>query len=111
MSESPIDPIESNVRVAEIIEVLRTIYDPEVPVNIYDLGLVYDLKIDDAGVARITMTLTSPACPVAGSLPPQVEAEVRELDGVADCEVEIVWDPPWTPDMMSEAARLQLDML
>jgi FeS assembly SUF system protein len=111
MSESPIDRITSNIRLAEIVEVLKTIYDPEVPVNIFDLGLIYDVALDDDGSVRIDMTLTSPACPVAGTLPPQVEAEVKALDSVSNCTVEVVWDPPWDPDMMSEAAKLQLDML
>ncbi len=93
-----------------IIEALRTVYDPEVPVNIYDLGLIYDLDVSPDGVVRITMTLTSPACPVAGSLPPEVGARVRALADVSDVNVEIVWDPPWSPDRMSDAARLELNL-
>lgn len=91
-----------------IIEVLRTCYDPEIPVNIYDLGLIYDIEITPASEVIVRMTLTAPGCPVAFSLPAEVEAKIRSLDGVADARVELVWDPPWTPDRMSETARLQL---
>jgi len=93
-----------------VIEVLRTIYDPEIPVNIYELGLIYDIDVTPEGRVAIRMTLTSPMCPVAGSLPPDVEARVRAIDGVTDSKVEITWEPPWGPDMMTEAARLQLNM-
>jgi len=93
-----------------IIDALRTIYDPEVPVNLYDMGLIYGVEIADDGAVNIRMTLTTPACPVAGILPQQVQAKVKALPGVSGCEVELVWDPPWTPDRMSEAARLQLNM-
>jgi FeS assembly SUF system protein len=79
-------------------------------VDIYDLGLIYDVDVDAAGAVRIQMTLTSPACPVAGSLPPEVESRIRAVDGVTNVSVELVWDPPWTPERMSEAARLQLNM-
>jgi FeS assembly SUF system protein len=92
----------------KIIEVLGTCYDPEIPVNIYELGLVYDIEITPAGVVQVRMTLTSPACPVAGSLPPEVEAKVRAVPGVSSARVEVVWDPPWTMERMSEAARVQL---
>jgi len=95
-----------------IIEAIRTCYDPEIPVNIYELGLVYDINVDEPkGEVSIRMTLTSPACPVAGSLPPEVEAKVRAVPGVTKASVEVVWDPPWTPDKMTEAAKLQLGML
>lgn len=92
-----------------IIEALKTCYDPEIPVDIYELGLIYnvDFRPDDKFV-DLTMTLTSPACPVAGSLPGEVEDKVRTVEGVDDARVEVVWDPPWTPDLMSEAARLEL---
>ncbi len=93
-----------------VIAAMRTVFDPEVPVNIYDLGLIYDLQIDPAGVVTVKMTLTTPACPVAGILPGQVEARVKEVDGVQDAKVELVWDPPWTPQRMSDAAKLQLNM-
>jgi FeS assembly SUF system protein len=93
-----------------VIEAIRTCFDPEIPVNIYDLGLVYSVKVDPAGGVAVQMTLTSPMCPVAESLPPEVEAKVRSVAGVTGASVEVVWDPPWTPAMMSEAARLQLNM-
>ncbi len=93
-----------------IIDVLRTIFDPEIPVNIYELGLIYDVEVDDRGHAQIAMTLTSPACPVAGSLPGEVEHKVRTVPGVRDATVELTWDPPWTPDKMSEEAKLLLNL-
>jgi len=109
MSET--QPADSNSTVTEeqIIKVLRGVYDPEIPVSIYDLGLIYDIRIDDDAV-HVRMTLTTPACPVAGILPGQVETRVKAIEGVSDATVELVWDPPWTPDRMSEAAKLQLNM-
>jgi FeS assembly SUF system protein len=92
----------------KVVEALTTCYDPEIPVNIYELGLVYDVDVTEAGAVNIRMTLTSPACPVAGSLPPEVEQKVRSIPGVRSARVEIVWDPPWTMERMSEAARVQL---
>ena len=92
----------------QVIEALKSCYDPEIPVNIYELGLVYDVLADPEGSVSIRMTLTSPACPVAGSLPPEVQAKVKDIPGVTDAKVEVVWDPPWHPSMMSEAAKLQL---
>ena len=92
------------------VELLKTVYDPEIPVDIYELGLVYKIEIDGESNVKIEMTLTSPACPVAGSLPIEVENKMRSIEGVGNVDVEIVWDPPWTPDMMSEAAKLQLNM-
>ena len=94
----------------EIVRVLRTIHDPEIPVNIYDLGLVYNIEIDNAGSVQILMTLTSPACPVAGMLVAQVETKVKTMEAISDAHVELVWDPPWTVDRMSEAARLELNL-
>ncbi|MBT5050194.1 MAG: SUF system Fe-S cluster assembly protein [Rhodospirillaceae bacterium] len=94
-----------------IIEAISTIYDPEIPVNIYELGLIYDLSITADDRVRVEMTLTSPACPVAGSLPGEVEQKVREVDGVQDVALELVWDPPWTPERMTEAARLELGFM
>jgi nitrogen fixation NifU-like protein len=91
-----------------VIEVLKTCYDPEIPVDIYELGLIYDVTAHEQGHVDVKMTLTSPMCPVAGSLPGEVEAKVRGVDGVTGARVELVWDPPWDQDMMSEAARLKL---
>jgi FeS assembly SUF system protein len=93
-----------------IIEALRTVYDPEIPVNIYDLGLVYALDVDEQGRVRVEMTLTAPACPVAETMPCQVEEALRSVAGVEDACVELVWEPPWTRERMSEEARLMLDM-
>jgi FeS assembly SUF system protein len=93
-----------------IVEALGTCYDPEIPVNIYELGLIYDIDISEAGAVAVRMTLTSPACPAAASLPPEVESKVRDVPGVSGAKVEVVWDPPWTPERMSEAARVQLGM-
>ncbi len=106
MDGSPLDKLNAQATEALIVEVLRTIFDPELPVNIYDLGLIYKVEVDAAGVATIQMTLTTPACPVAETLPPEVEAKVTSVDGVSDAHVELVWEPPWTPDRMSDAARL-----
>jgi FeS assembly SUF system protein len=95
---------------AEVIGALGSIYDPEIPVNIYELGLIYDVKVDASGAVAIRMTLTAPACPSAQALPLEVENRVREVPGVSDVKVEVVWDPPWTADRMTEAAKLQLGM-
>lgn len=96
---------------AKIIDVLKTIYDPEIPVNIYDLGLIYTINIDDQNYVRIGMTLTSPNCPVAESLPIEVRDKINTLEGVEFVKVEILWEPPWNPDMMSEVAKLELGYL
>ncbi|MDZ7725546.1 MAG: SUF system Fe-S cluster assembly protein [candidate division KSB1 bacterium] len=95
----------------EIIESLKTIFDPEIPVNIYDLGLIYDIQVDEQGRAGLEMTLTSPMCPVAESLPVEVEKNLREIKGVTDVDVQVVWDPPWSPDLMSDEAKLKLNLL
>lgn len=94
----------------KVIEALRTVYDPEIPVNIYELGLVYGVDVSPAGEVIVRMTLTSPMCPVAGSLPPEVEYKVLSIPGVTSARAELVWDPPWNPDKMTEAARLQLGL-
>jgi FeS assembly SUF system protein len=94
-----------------VIEAIRTVYDPEIPVNIYDIGLVYEIEVSDTGMVTITMTLTSPACPVAEILPIQVESKVNALEGVSGAMVDLVWDPPWTPEKMSEAAKLELGFM
>ena len=95
----------------EVVDVLKTIYDPEIPVNIYELGLIYDIDIDESNFVDIKMTLTSPACPVAGSLPPEVENKASMVPGVSGAKVELVWDPPWDMSKMSEAAKLQLNLM
>jgi FeS assembly SUF system protein len=94
-----------------IIAVLKTVYDPEIPVDIYELGLIYGVEVTDDGEAHVTMTLTTPMCPVAETLPPEVEDKVRNVMGVKDCSLDLVWDPPWSVDMMSDAARLELNMM
>ena len=94
----------------EVIAALKTIYDPEIPVNIYDLGLIYDIKIDDDDHVCIDMTLTSPGCPVAQTFPGTVETRVNQIEEVNDCTVTLVWDPPWDKDRMSEVAKLELGM-
>ncbi len=94
----------------QVTDALRTVYDPEIPVNIYELGLVYGIDIQPGGHVVIRMTLTAPGCPVAGSLPIEVESKVAGIPGVNSAKVEIVWDPPWNPDMISEAGKLQLGM-
>ena len=94
----------------QVIDILKTCYDPEIPVDIYELGLIYKTEVSPEGDVRIEMTLTSPMCPAAGSLPPEVERKVSELPGVRSVTVEVVWEPVWTPEKMTEAARLQLGM-
>jgi FeS assembly SUF system protein len=93
-----------------IVEVLKTVYDPEIPVDIYELGLVYEVDVKPDASVHVTMTLTTPMCPVAETLPPEVEAKVRDVEGVGEVVLDLVWDPPWSPDMMSEAAKLALNM-
>lgn len=95
----------------QIIEALKAVYDPEIPVNIYDLGLIYQLDVDDNGIVHIQMTLTAPGCPVAQTFPATVEDAVKCVPGVTDACVELVWDPPWTKDRMTEVAKLQTGML
>jgi FeS assembly SUF system protein len=93
---------------ADVVAQLKTVYDPEIPVDVYELGLVYAIDVGEDGHVEIRLTLTSPMCPVAGSLPPEVEAKVAQVPGVKSARVEVVWEPPWNPSMMSEAARLEL---
>ncbi len=95
----------------QVVRVLETVFDPEIPVNIYELGLVYDIEIEPRGAVRIRMTLTSPSCPSAQTLPPEVQYKILGIPGVTDASVEVVWDPPWDQSRMSEAARLQLGLL
>ncbi len=95
---------------AAVIDAMREVYDPEIPVNIFELGLIYDYKVSGAGDVEIQMTLTAPGCPVAGILPGHLARTVSEADGVGEVVVELVWDPPWDMSMMSEGARVELDM-
>ncbi len=92
----------------ELLSVVKNCYDPEIPVNIFDLGLIYKIEVNEEKHCHIDMTLTSPACPVAGTLPPDVETRVDAIPAIRSCQVEVVWDPPWNPEMMSEAAKLEL---
>ncbi|MBC2844005.1 DUF59 domain-containing protein [Winogradskyella flava] len=108
MSETTID---TNVLGDKIVRVLKTIYDPEIPVDIYELGLIYDVFVNEDYQVKILMTLTTPNCPVAETLPLEVEEKVKSLNDVKDAEVEITFDPPWSQDLMSEEAKLELGML
>jgi len=94
----------------KIIEEIKKIYDPEIPVNIYDLGLIYDIKVEDKNTAKIKMTLTSPNCPVAESLPKEVKDGIMQVEGIDNVDLDLVWDPPWDKDRMSEAAKLELNL-
>jgi len=104
--------VEVNKQVLEekVIEALKSCYDPEIPVNIFELGLIYEIRIDDEANVHIKMTLTSPACPVAGSLPPEVEMRVQSIPEVNNVKVEIVWNPPWDKEMMSDVAKVELGL-
>jgi len=95
---------------AQVIDVLRTVYDPEIPVNIYDLGLIYRCDVDENGVVEVEMTLTAPGCPVAQSFPGTVESAIRKVPGVTAARVELVWDPPWCQDRMTDEAKLELGL-
>ncbi len=104
------EPTNTELLKERVVEALRRIFDPEIPVNIYDLGLVYRCEVSETGNVAVDMTLTAPGCPVAQTFPIAVENEVKKVNGVADAHVEVVWDPPWSPDRMSEAAKLELGM-
>ncbi|MCK0144193.1 SUF system Fe-S cluster assembly protein [Arenibacter sp. F26102] len=106
-----IETIDTQELGEKIVRVLKTIYDPEIPVDIYELGLIYDVFVNDENEVKILMTLTSPNCPVAESLPMEVEEKVKSIDELKDVEVEITFDPPWTQELMSEEAKLELGML
>ncbi len=108
--ENVVEPRDIEELKQDVVAVLQTVYDPEIPVNIQELGMIYDVTVSPEQDVLIQMTLTSPACPVAGSLPGEVETKVAGVQGVRQAKVELVWDPPWTPDMMSEAAKLRLNM-
>ena len=104
------DPAKMDELAPRVIEALKTVYDPEIPVNIFEMGLIYDVVVDADGQVGVKMTLTAPACPAAQSLPIEVRDKAKSVDGVTDAKVEVVWDPPWTKDRMSDAAKLQLGM-
>lgn len=104
------DPAKTEALRPAIVKAISTVFDPEIPVNVYELGLIYDIFVDADGVAGVRMTLTAPGCPVAQTLPVDVANKVKSVDGVTDAKVDIVWEPPWTRDRMSEAAKLQLGM-
>jgi FeS assembly SUF system protein len=104
------DPARTDELSPKIADAIRTVYDPEIPVNIWELGLIYDVFVDAHGVAAVRMTLTAPGCPAAQSLPVEVAQKVRAVPGVTDVKVDVVWEPPWNKDMMSDAAKLQLGL-
>jgi FeS assembly SUF system protein len=110
-SAPELNPVEVLDLETRVVEALRTIYDPEIPVDVYELGLIYDLKVDTSGVVHLQMTLTTPNCPEGASIPSRIENKLRTITGLRDVKLEIVWDPPWTPNRMSEAAKLQLGFL
>jgi len=105
------DPIKTLELKPQVVDAICSVFDPEIPVNIYELGLIYDVIVDAQAKVTINMTLTSPACPSAQQLPSEVRSRVRAIEGVSDCHVEIVWEPPWSPDRMSDVARLQLGLM
>ena len=109
MSDSTANPETEAVK-QRVIDAMKTVHDPEIPVNIYELGLIYDVDVSETGAVHIRMTLTSPACPVAGALPVEVKEKAAAQQGVTDVVVDLVWEPPWTPDRMTQAAKLQLNM-
>ena len=109
-SEVVADAARTEALKPAILDAIRTVFDPEIPVNIMELGLVYDVWVDAAGVAGVRMTLTAPGCPAAQSLPVEVARKVKAVPGVSDAKVDVVWDPPWTKDRMSDAAKLQLGL-
>ena len=109
--QSALTPQELDEFTSKLVTALKTVYDPEIPVNIYDLGLIYETKVEPNGFVHVRMTLTAPGCPAAGVLPGEVEDRIRMLPSVTDVKVDVVWDPPWNKDMMSEAAKLQLGFL
>lgn len=111
LASEPVEIPEDAPLKDRIIAALRNVYDPEIPLNLYDLGLIYDIDVDANNLVRINMTLTSPHCPVAESMPGQVECAVKEIDEISDVTVKLVWDPPWDKDRMSDEAKLTLGLL
>lgn len=108
---SEITGLDGSLMRDQVEAALRTVFDPEIPVNIFDLGLVYETKIEEGGKIKITMTLTAPACPVAGDIVRDVQEKVEAIEGVSDCHVQLTFDPPWTKEMMTEEAKLELGFL
>ncbi len=106
-TNNPLDKLRSQATEAEVVEVLKTIRDPELPISIWEMGLIYGIDVGADDEVTVRMTLTTPACPAAESLPPEVEEKVAAIRGIKACRVELVWEPPWTPQRMSEAARLE----
>jgi FeS assembly SUF system protein len=104
------DPVKTEALKPAVVKAIQTVFDPEIPVNIWELGLIYDVFVDGHGVAAVRMTLTAPGCPAAQSLPVEVARKVREVPGVTDAKVDVVWEPAWTKDRMSDVAKLQLGM-
>ena len=110
MSEEKISSSPSPLEQRVVDEALKKCFDPEIPVNIWELGLIYSVNVSPEGVATVKMTLTAPACPVAGSLPGEVETKIKAIPGITDARVELVWEPPWTAEMMSRVAKVMLGM-
>jgi FeS assembly SUF system protein len=108
--QKPVVPAPDDLR-EQVVEAIKTVFDPEIPVNIYELGLIYKVEVNEARDVQIDMTLTSPNCPAAQSMPAEVEQKTRAIDGVGEVTIDVVWDPPWSPEHMSEAARLELGVL
>ena len=106
----PADPVQTDALKPPIVDAISTVFDPEIPVNIYELGLIYEVIVDADRRVGVRMTLTSPACPSAQQLPSEVRYKVKAVEGVSDCTVDVVWEPPWTKEMMSEAAKLSLGL-
>ncbi len=110
-AENEISTVEQKLIEGQVVEMLRSCYDPEIPVNIYELGLIYDVRVSPQALVMVIMTLTSPACPVAQSLPKEIEEKIKRIPGVRGVAVEVVWTPAWNPSMMSEAAKLELGFM
>ena len=111
VSTSPDEPVDAEEIKQHAVAILKHTFDPEIPVNIYDLGLIYGIEVTPDGVIDLKMTLTSPMCPVAGTLPPEIQYKLMSISGVREAKVDVVWDPPWDKDMMTEAAKLQLGLM
>ena len=108
LEQTPV--VDNEVLMEQVLDAIRTVYDPEIPVNIWELGLVYRVDVDSERNVQVDMTLTAPSCPVAGEMPVQVQQVIENLDAVKSCKVELVWEPPWHPGMMSDEAKVALDM-